>query len=133
MYITCTSSRKKNCTTLTIFFHPFLATHQALLAGRDKILPPMGLHDFMLEVLVVLFPAIASMVWPSLNFTVVLSMAFTSENSRVSLCTGRLKVRRGGCRAWNAIRAISLFTPQHSRWHTPSHVLLTYVVLSTAT
>ncbi|CAM9296987.1 unnamed protein product [Pylaiella littoralis] len=55
-----------------------LAEAKALLAGRDKILPPMGLHDFMLEVLVVLFPAIASMVWPSLNFTVVLSMAFTS-------------------------------------------------------
>lgn len=63
---------------------PIFAIHQALLAGREKALPIWSLHHFMLEILAVVFPAVASMVWPSLSFTLVLSMAFASEKKRLS-------------------------------------------------
>lgn len=67
------------------------AIHQALLAGREKAPPIFGLHDFMLEMLAVLFPALVSMVWPSLNFTLVLSMAFTGESSCCTAVYGAAK------------------------------------------
>lgn len=54
---------------------------QALLAGRRKALLMMSWHFFVLELLAVVFPAIASMVWPQLTVTLVLSMAITSEIS----------------------------------------------------
>lgn len=60
---------------------------QALLAGRKKALPKMSWHFFVLEMLAVLFPAVACMVWPQLTVTLVLSMAITSESLQRS-CLG---------------------------------------------
>lgn len=64
---------------LTIPMHLSANMKQALLAGRKKTMPKMGWHFFVLEMLAVLFPAVASMVWPPLTVTLVLSMAITSE------------------------------------------------------
>lgn len=101
---------------------PIFTIHQALLAGREKALPIWGLHHFMLEILAVVFPAVASMVWPSLSFTLVLSMAFTSENTLYSplrkWAEGGVSgqgLGGGGCLS-------RVFSPQHlpNRAHTPA-------------
>lgn len=41
----------------------------------------MSRQFFVLEVLAVLFPAVACMVWPQLTVTLVVSMAITSESA----------------------------------------------------
>lgn len=68
-----------SCLSYEIVARQALAT----LGGGKNTALLSGWQLFTFETLVVLFPALASTIWPSHVTTMVLSMALSSENSRL--------------------------------------------------